>query len=117
MADETTEKMFPPPPESGQVARPIPIGPSLRQEFLAYRLHFDEQIAALRGDFSKVVARLPQAKPTTTLGARAANGAIAGLRYGSVALLVGELGAEVAKIWRPELEGPARVILSLLRGE
>ena len=42
-------------------------------------------------------------------------GALAGLRYGGVAVALGELGAQVAKATgHPEIEGPIRAVMTLL---
>lgn len=106
--DETTDKLFPP-PESGVAERPLPLAPSLRTEFLAYRLHFDKELKALHAKVDQALANLPQAVPSTSVLGSVKNGALVTLRYGGVALAVGELAAQIAKAaGHPEIEGPIR---------
>jgi hypothetical protein len=115
--NDTTDKVFPP-PENPNPDAPIPIGPSLRVEFVRHRQHLDREFAAIRQDVAAALARLsPAAKHPETIGQRVKNGALAGMRYGAVAMAAGELGAALAKATgHPEVEGPLRVFLNLLGG-
>jgi hypothetical protein len=109
--DEVTDKLFPP------EERPIPLRPSIREEFAAHHLAIRADLERFRVELAAALARLTP--PVTTAGAidKAKAGALAGLRYGGVALALGEAGAEVAKLLgRPDIEGPVRLLIQLLGG-
>jgi hypothetical protein len=112
MDTEDTDRSFPPFPESHVTERPIPIGPSIRQEFLAHRRHIDKQFEA----FSKKLDALtpPELTPSSA-GRRVACGALRGTKWG--AAIVGVLGLlQVAlKLKRPELAGPLDDLIALFR--
>jgi hypothetical protein len=116
--DETTEKLFPPP------ERPIPLRPSIREEFSAHHIVIREELKTWRGELAAALARLapppepqpePQAPPSVVDKAKA--GALAGLRYGGVALALGEVAAQLAAaLGHPEIAGPVQTLLRLLGG-
>lgn len=109
--NDTTDKVFPP-PENPNPDAPIPIGPSLRVEFMVHRKHLDREMTLIRQAVEKAMA--PR---VDTIVQRVKAGAIAGMRYGAVAMATGELGAALAKATgHPEVEGPLRVLLTLLGG-
>ena len=112
MDTEDTDRSFPPFPESHVTERPIPIGPSIRQEFLAHRRHIDTQLEA----FGKQLERLTPAELTpASAGRKVASGALRGTKWGAV--IVGVLGLlQVAlKLKRPDLAGPLDDLIALFR--
>jgi hypothetical protein len=120
--DETTDKMFPPPESPLPPDSPIPLQPSIRSAFIAHHTAILQQFGDFRAEMMGLLdARLrgsvaPPPSPSSVRDTLK-RGALAGLRYGGVALAVGEVGAEVAKaLGRPEIEGPIRVLLQLLGG-
>lgn len=116
MADETTEKMFPP-PEGGAPVEPLPLVRDLRHEYLAHRRHIDAELSAWRLELGTALARLSPEITPASIGQKVKTGALAGLRYGGVALALGEVAAEAAKLaGSPEIEGPIRVLVKLLGG-
>ncbi len=116
-SDETTDKMFPPPETSGVMETPFTLAPTLRDEFLAHRLHIDKELKAWRNELGLALVRLsPQLTPSGALS-KVKHGVLAGFRYGGVALLLGEAAAEIAnKTGHPEIEGPLRVLITLFGG-
>lgn len=131
-AEDTTQKLFPPPegghdrthaPAEGGELKPIPLAPSIRVEFAAHHLAIVEHL----GKFEKMLdARLPKPKEGAedpelpsprSVRQKVTNGALAGLRYGGVALAAGELAAGIARAQgHPEIAGPIEVVVRLLRG-
>jgi hypothetical protein len=118
--DETTEKLFPPP------ERPIPLRPSIREEFSAHHIVIREELKTWRGELAAALARLaPPLEPEPQAPAvgppsvvdKAKAGALAGLRYGGVALALGEVAAQLAAaLGHPEIAGPVQTLLRLLGG-
>jgi hypothetical protein len=118
MSDETTDKMFPPPEERhGAPVIPLPLTRSIREEFLAHRLVIESELKAWRVELGAGLARLTPPVTASGIASKAKAGALAGLRYGGVAVAAGELAAAVAQAaGRPEIEGPIRVLVSLFSG-
>jgi hypothetical protein len=112
MADEVTEKLFPPP------ERPIQLRPSIREEFAAHHLAIRSELEGFRVELAAALARLtPPVTPAGAL-AKAKAGAIAGLRYGGVALALGEAAAQLAAVTgHPEIEGPIRMLINAFGGQ
>jgi hypothetical protein len=114
--DDTTDRLFPP-PESGIAARPLPLAPSIREEFLAHRLHVDGELKAWRHELGEALSRLSPAPTPGSAMAKAKAGALASLRYGGVALALGEAAAQIAAVsGHAEIAGPIQTLLNLLRG-
>lgn len=115
--EDTTDKMFPPAEGGVPPERPLPLQPSLRSTFIAHHAAILEQFGAFRKEMLGLVdARLKElAEPKpANVGATLKNGALAGLRYGGVALALGEVAAQLAHaLGHPELEGPIRFFLKL----
>lgn len=116
--DDTTDKLFPPPEERhGAPVIPLPLTRSIREEFLAHRLVIEDQLKAWRAELGEGLARLSPPVTASSVVEKAKAGALAGLRYGGVAVAAGELAAAVAQAaGRPEIEGPIRVLVSLFTG-
>jgi hypothetical protein len=113
--DDTTDKLFPP-PESAIVERPIPIGPSIRMEFLAHRRHLDSEMKAMRAELTAALERFaPEPTPAST-ARRIGRGAAIGGRYGAAILAALALLQAVVKAWRPELSGPIDSVIQLFGG-
>lgn len=112
MADEeVTEKLFPP------EERPIPLRPSIREEFAAHHLAIKGELAAWRAELGEALARLSPAPTPGGALDKAKAGALASLRYGGVALALGEAAAQIAAVsGHAEIAGPIQTILTLLRG-
>lgn len=117
-ADDTTDKMFPPPEERhGAPVVPLPLTRSIREEFLAHRLHIDGELKAWRDELGEALARLSPAPTPGGALDKAKAGALASLRYGGVALALGEAAAQIASVTgHSEIAGPIQTILTLLRG-
>jgi hypothetical protein len=116
MADETTDRMFPP-PERGATVEPLPLVRDLRHEYLAHRRHIDGELRAFRLELGEALVRFSPPITAASVGAKVKAGALASLRYGSVALALGEAAAQVANVaGRPDIEGPIRVLVQLLGG-
>jgi hypothetical protein len=116
-SDDNTDKMFPPPESSGVVEVPFPLAPTLRDEFLAHRLHIDRELKAWRTELGLALARFSPALTPRGALAKVKNGVFASFRYGGVALLLGEVAAEIAnKTGHPEIEGPIRLLITLFGG-
>ena len=120
MADEEagdTDRIFPPFPESAVVERAIPIGPSIRQEFINHRRHVDFALMAFAEKLDAALERMAPEVTPASIGRKVASGALAGGKYG--ALIVGVLGilATIAKLWRPSLAGPIDTIQQVLTGQ
>lgn len=109
MADETTDKVFPP-----RERTPVDL---LRDEYLAHRLHVDEELKAWRLELGAALARFSPEITPASIGAKVKAGALLSFRYGGVALALGEVAAEAAKLsGLTEIEGPIRVLVKLLGG-
>lgn len=117
--DDTTDRLFPHQmvPESGTVERPIPLAPSIREEFCSHRRAVEGELRMFRKELAAALARLTPEHTAKSIGQTVKRGALAGLRYGSVAVAAGELGAQLAAATgHPEVEGPLRVLMTLLGG-
>ena len=128
-ADDTTEKLFPP-PEGGHDRRhapaevhPIPLAPSIRQEFSVHHSAILGYFATFEGMLDKRLPKPADAPSDPDLPSpksvrqKVTGGALTALRYGSVAVAGGELVAAVARaLGRPEIAGPVEVLTQLLRG-
>lgn len=114
---DTTDKMFPPPESGERAAAPIPLTPSVREEFLAHRLHLDRQATLTRQSVEDALERLKPADVTPrsalqTLG----KGAALGGKYGGIVLAgLGVLQA-VVKVFKPALAGPLDSLIQLFGG-
>jgi hypothetical protein len=115
MRDDTTDKLFPP-PESAVVEAPIPIGPSIRQEFVLHRRYIDKQLEEFGKKLDSALERLaPEASPSSALR-KVGRGAAAGGRYGAAILAGLGLVQAVVKLWRPELAGPFDSLMQVFGG-
>ena len=117
--DDTTDKLFPPPEARSGVQAPIPLQPSIRAEFMAHRVHLDAEASAIRREVAAALHRLAAPPEVTAAGAveKVKAGALAGLKFGGVALALGEATAALAgAMGHPEVEGPIRTLLTLLGG-
>jgi hypothetical protein len=109
--DDITDRMFPP------EARPIPLRPSIREEFAAHHASIQAELAAWRLQLGEALARLSPAPTPGSAMAKAKAGALASLRYGGVALALGEAAAQIAAVsGHAEIAGPIQTLLNLLRG-
>lgn len=109
--DETTDRMFPP-PENANPQPPIPLTPSIREEFLAYRQHFDTQLAAFRTELGAALAQL---SPADTVKSALQRGVASGGRI-TVAILAILAVAEMAiKARYPHLAGPLGELIAEIR--
>lgn len=114
--DEVTEKLFPPPGSNTDIRLPPP---TIREEFLAHRLHIDQQLESWGKRLDETLGQLEAAvSPSPSSVAKKAGGAVLkATRYGGVALLLGEAAAQAAHLSSnpqlQQLEGPIRVILQL----
>ena len=121
-ADDTTDKMFPPPENPNPPEPSIPLQPSIRSAFIAHHSAILQHFGDFRAEMLELVrAEMRRANsappPAASIGATIKNGALTGLRYGGVCLAAGELAAEVLNaLGRPDIEGPLRVILQMLGG-
>jgi len=112
--EEVTEKLFPPPGSNTDIQMPPP---TIRDEFLAHRLHFDKELKAWRLELGAALTRMSPPITPASVAAKARAGALAGLRYGGVALAAGEFVAALAKATgHPEIEGPVRVLITMFGG-
>lgn len=126
-ADDTTDRMFPV-PEGGHDRKhappdPIPLAPSIRQEFVAHHVailgHLAEFERILYERLPKAPERgeAPEVPSPASVRQKVTGGALVALRYGGVAVAGGELAAAVARaLGRPEIAGPIEVLTQLLRG-
>ncbi len=115
-SDDTTDKLFPPPEQTGITERPIPIGPSIRQEFLAHRRHIDGEFETMRAELAAALERLaPEPSPASVMK-RMGRGAALGGKYGAAILAALGLVQGVVKAYRPDLAGPFDAIVSVLGG-
>ncbi len=124
-ADETTEKLFPP-PEGGHDRRhapaevqPIPLAPSIRVEFATHH----SAILGYLSEFEKLLeARLPKKgdpdlPSPTSVRQKVTGGALKGLRFGAQALMAAQLAADLAhELGFTQLEGPLRLVVQILLG-
>jgi len=118
--DDTTDKMYPPKEERSGLTAPIPLLPSIREEFLAHRKHIDDEVTKTRKAVEAALLRLGAPPEVTAAGATAKlkGGALAGLRYGSLFLVLGEALAQVAgALGHQEVAGPILTLIKLLKGE
>jgi hypothetical protein len=114
--DDTTDKLFPPPEQTGVIERPIPIGPSIRMEFLAHRRHIDGEIAAWRGELAAALERFaPEPSPVSAMK-RVGRGAALGGKYGAAILAGLGLVQALVKAYRPDLAGPFDGLIQVLGG-
>jgi hypothetical protein len=115
--DETTDMLFPPPESGATNVRPLPLTRSIREEFLQHRVYIDDKVKAIQTDIGLALARLSPSVTPATAGAKVKGGVLAGLKYGGVALALGEGLAALAKATgHPDAEGPIRAVLQLLNG-
>ena len=99
--DETTDRMFPP-AENPNPARPVPLAPSIREEFVAHRLEIE---AAIKGFDTRLGEALAQLAPAQTVGGALRRGAAAGGQL-TVKLLAVLAVVEIAiKALKPEWSG------------
>ena len=131
MADEEagdTDRIFPPFPESAVVERAIPIGPSIRQEFINHRRHVDFALMAFAEKLDAALERMapepakPKPKKSTdpdiapaSAARRVAGGALAFSRYGGVVLAVLGVLQLALKARHPELAGPLGDLIQLFQ--
>jgi hypothetical protein len=109
--DETTDRMFPP-PENPNPDPPRPLTPSIREEFLAHRLHIDAQLEAWRTHLGEALARL---SPEATVKGALARGAASGGKV-TVGILAILAAAEmIVKVWKPQFAGPLGEITGEIR--
>lgn len=115
-SDDTTDRLFPPPEQTGITERPIPIGPSIRQEFASHRRHIDGEFQAMRTALAAALERFaPEPSPASTLK-RMGRGAALGGKYGAAILAALGLVQGLVKTYRPDLAGPFDALLSVLGG-
>lgn len=112
--DEDTERVWPPPEHSSVVEKPIAIGPSIRQEFMAHRRHIDGELKVFRLELAAALARLSLDKSPASAARKAAHSALVGGKYAAVVLAALGLLQGAVKLWRPELAGPFEDLLQLL---
>ncbi len=114
-ADDTTDKHFPRelPSESGVVERPIPLAPSIRQEFVEHRLAVERELGLMRHDLGEALARL---SPVPTVGGALRRGAVAATRGGAVVVAALGLAEVVIPLVRPEWAGPLKALREAFGG-
>jgi hypothetical protein len=115
--DGDTDKVFPPFGESAVVERPIPIGPSIRQEFVNHRQHIDTELASIRLEIAGALRTLAPAEvsPASALR-RVGRGAALGGKYSAIILAGLGLVQGLVKMFRPDLAGPFDSLLQVLGG-
>lgn len=106
-----TDRVFPPFPESPE--RPIPIGPSLRQEFVNHRRHVDFALGAFAEKLDAALERMAPDITPASAARRVASGARQAAKMGGLILAI--LGALTValKARHPELAGPLGDLLKL----
>ncbi len=109
--NETTDRMFPP-PENANPERPIPLTPSIREEFIAHRLHFDAQLLAFRTELGLALTRLA---PEHTVKSALSRGVASGGRIGVAILAILALAEMAIKARYPHLAGPLGEVISGIR--
>lgn len=102
---ETTDKMFPPPEEPDPRA-PIPLGPSLRVEFLVHRKHLDSEMTKIRKEIAAALARMAPDVTPTSAARRVAQGALWMTKGGAFILAALGLLQAALQAKHPELAGP-----------
>lgn len=113
--DEDTDKIFPPFPETRapNMTGPIPIGPSIRQEFLAHRRDIEFALSAFAKQLDGALGRLaPEVTPASAARRVASGAALAG-KYGGIILAVLATLQVALKAKHPELAGPLGDLLKL----
>lgn len=113
--DDTTDKLFPHQmvPESQIIERPVPLAPSIRQEFAEHRLFVEDAIKAFDARLGVAMARL---SPVPSVG-----GALRGVlpMAGRVGAIVGAslaLAEVVVPLVAPELVGPLKALREAFGG-
>lgn len=109
--DETTDKMFPP-AENPNPERPIPLTPSIREEFLAHRLHFDAQLLAFRTDLGEALVRLA---PQDSVKSALQRGVASGGRVTVYILAILAVAEMAIKARYPNLAGPLGELIGEIR--
>lgn len=113
--DEDTDKIFPPFPETRapNMTGPIPIGPSIRQEFLAHRKDVNFALSAFAKQLDAALARLYPDVTGASTARRVANGAVQAGKLGGIVLAVLGVLQVALKAKHPELAGPLGDLLKL----
>jgi hypothetical protein len=114
--DEDTERVWPPPEHSSVVEKPIPIGPSIRTEFLAHRRHIDGRLNSFQLELSRALERLAPERSPSSVARKVGHSALVGGKYAAVVLAALGLLQGAVQLWRPELAGPFEDLLKLLGG-
>ncbi len=108
-----TDRLFPT-EDSAVVERPIPIGPSIRQEFVLHRRYVDKRIDEFGKQLTAALERLsPEPSPASVMK-RMGRGAALGGKYGAVILAALGLVQGLVKVYRPDLAGPFDALLSVI---
>lgn len=107
--DDTTDKLFPHQmvPESGDVERPIPLAPSVRQEFALHRQEIADELKAWRHELGEALARL---SPVPTVGSTLRRGAVLAGKGAPVVAAVLALLEVTVPLIRPDWEGPLKAL-------
>lgn len=103
--NETTDRMFPPPEEPNPSA-PIPLGPSLRVEFLTHRKHLDREATLIRQEVAAALARMAPDVTPASAARRVAQGALWVTKGGAIILAALGLLQAALQAKHPELAGP-----------
>ncbi len=111
-ADDTTDKLFPPEGE-GTGIHPIPLTPSIRQEFVAHHLAIRTELALWRVELTQALERL---SPAPTVGSAVRRGAMAATRGGAVVVAVLGLLEVVIPMIKPEWAGPLKALREAFGG-
>lgn len=110
--NETTDRMFPPPEEPDPSA-PIPLGPSLRVEFLTHRKHLDREMTLVRQEVAAAFARVAPDVTPASAAQRVARGALVAGKAGGLILAVLATLQVALQAKHPELAGPLGDLLKL----
>jgi len=110
-ADDTTDKLFPPPEGEGTGVRPIPLSPSIRQEFLLHRLKIEEGLAEFRLELNQALERLA---PYPTPAGAVRRGVVVAGKAAPVVVAALALVEVVLPLVRPEWVGPLKAIREAL---
>lgn len=113
--DDTTDKLFPHQmvPESQVVERPVPLAPSIRQEFAEHRVFVEDSLKAFDARLGAALARL---SPVPSVGGAFRHALPVAGRVGAIVGASLALAEVVVPLVAPELVGPLKALREAFGG-